>query len=235
MLTEGRRIVPPVDSGSEIWVGSKIDCLENGFNPDFSLAEFVEKRVADESRFLGKGGIGKVFELGNGLCIKIMENRHTKPDAHKYNLGNSPLAEFKIQNRLRGFEASGCFAPNIVACYAGAETSAIMMEQIDGVELQKILNGEAELPDSFDFDTFFEALDDYLQEMHERFGIVHNDLEPRNLMVDRSTGLPRLIDFGRSLEVDDLDPQKAGIIKNAELNQMDVVYERVERFLNKIN
>ncbi|KKQ27876.1 MAG: hypothetical protein US42_C0004G0015 [Candidatus Magasanikbacteria bacterium GW2011_GWC2_37_14] len=235
MLKEGRRVVPPVDSGSEILVGSKIDCIETGFNPNFSLAEFVEKRVADESRFLGRGGVGKVFELGHGLCIKIMENRHTKPDAHKYNLGNSPLDEFRIQNRLRGFEASGCFAPNTVACYAGAETSAIMMEQIDGAELQKILNGEEVLPDSFDFDTFFEALDDYLQEMHDRFGIVHNDLEPRNLMVDRTTGLPRLIDFGRSLEVGALDTQKAERIKNAELDKMDVVYQTVERFLNKIN
>ena len=34
--------------------------------------------------------------------------------------------------------------------------------------------------------------------MHDETGIVHGDLFARNIMVDKETGNPRVIDFGRS-------------------------------------
>ncbi|PCI21381.1 hypothetical protein COB64_00670 [Candidatus Wolfebacteria bacterium] len=76
----------------------------------------------------------------------------------------------------------------------------LSMERIDGPDFQEILTGKKELPDTFNFDSFFAALEKFFDAMHsERIGIYHRDVADRNIMIDNKTGRPVIIDFGNSV------------------------------------
>lgn len=67
--------------------------------------------------------------------------------------------------------------------------------------------------------------------MHE-LGVAHGDLEARNVMIDRKTGLPRVIDFGRSKNIGKKESEFHKIIEEDFAN-IDEIQTRFENFLNK--
>lgn len=202
-----------------IWSG-EIDFSEL----DEPSKEFIRKCASNPENFLGLGGAGKVFDLESS-CIKIMENRHRSPNADKLKLGNSVAEEAEIQNKLRDLVVSGVFAPRIFGFYEGEKSVAIIMERLDAINLQFILNGEEEFPEEFDLDDFIEALGEYVDEMH-KLGIIHRDLEARNVMVDRKTGLPRVIDFGRSVYAEE-ELDKFDKMKREDTEKIDDIYDKI--------
>lgn len=173
----------------------------------------IKEIIGHPESFLGKGGTAQVYDLGD-QCIKLMPNRHRDSRAGSYNLGNPVSVEFQIQDSLRSVEVRGVYTPRILSFYDGEKIAAIVMERLDAANAQMVANGKEELPESFwggktpegtedvesVLDDFFGALEDYVFEMHAR-GIVHGDLVPRNIMIDKKTGRPRLIDFGRSKRI----------------------------------
>jgi|SRR3989339_119937 len=173
----------------------------------------IKEIIGRPESFLGKGGTAQVYDLGD-QCIKIMPNRHADKNARSYNLGNPVSTECQIQNQLRGVDVDGVYAPRALSFYEGAKITAIVMERLDAANMQMVINGRENLPDNFlsygaikcvedieaVLDSFFDALQNYVLEMHER-GVVHCDLVPRNIMIDKETGKPRLIDFGRSRKI----------------------------------
>ncbi|HJN85002.1 MAG TPA: protein kinase [Patescibacteria group bacterium] len=172
------------------------------------LEEDVRKRVeadiakiaADPGRFIDKGGAGAVYNSAAGICIKVLEPREMSPNAHLMDIGNPVEVEASIQRMLTevvdGARAPWCYA--FMKGRLASEKSVIVMEQLDAVNLQMVMNGTQELPEGFDPDDFLMALSSYIDYMHDDAGVVHLDLAPRNVMVDRKTGTPRIIDFGRS-------------------------------------
>lgn len=235
MVTEGGRLADVYSNGEKnperfTWKGA-IDCVEPGFNPNQNFAEYITARVTNPDHFLGLGGAGMVFALDHSVCVKMVDNRHAAPDAAKYDLGNTAKQEAEIQNRMRGVVVDGVFAPHVVGYYSGQESCAILMEQLDAMNLQMILNNQENLPADFDIECFIDGLYGYVDTMHER-GVVHCDLEPRNVMIDRATGTARVIDFGRAKVMDDPKDEATARAKQGDLQSIDTIYQQLENFLS---
>ena len=219
-------------SQKETW-SRPLDFVEDGFNPNASFREFLQTAVENPEQFIGKGGAGKVFDLGNGWCIKLTENRHMLPDKDKYDLGNTMQVEARIQNKISEYEVRGVRAPRVLCYQIGSETCAMIMETLIAVNLQEVLNGKQEMPKTFNADIFGEVLDDYIQGLHNEYGIVHYDLEPRNVMVSTETGLPYVIDFGRSKIYRDIESAEAINAFDKDTDALDRIYDKLQSFSQK--
>lgn len=218
-------------------------------NIDFGNAELrskIKEIVGHSENFLGKGGTALVFDLGD-QCLKIMPNRHADKNAGSYNLGNTVSAECGIQNHLREVEVDGVYAPRVLSFYDGAKITAIVMERLDAANMQMVLNGKEYLPNNFlgdrkiksqdeideALDVFFDALQNYVLEMHER-GVAHCDLMPRNIMIDKSTGKPRVIDFGRAKRISAGSGKRSAEefkLMEKDLEELEKAREKMEAFL----
>jgi serine/threonine protein kinase len=85
----------------------------------------------------------------------------------------------------------------------------ISMQTVDGVNLEELILNYDEYPDLLeiiDFNYFKKMLLEGLDILHEA-GLCHKDLSIRNIMIDRKTGEPRLIDFGKSKKTDSNSPE----------------------------
>lgn len=82
--------------------------------------------------------------------------------------------------------------------------------------------GKQSFPEGFAYNEFFEKLSSYVEVMHTEKGIAHLDLKPANILIDRKTCLPFLIDFG---EAQSIDPRAAK-------NQEDPKADRGHRMLD---
>ncbi len=155
--------------------------------------------------YMDKGGVGTVYEIGNNFCIKILDERHTSPNRHLFNLGNTPNDEAYFQDRMSHIPFEGkTSSPKLfgtVSSQVEGEKNALIMEKLNAVNLQHIVNESSLAPESFNLDDFFDDLEKYVQNMHKDHSITHNDLFARNIMVDINTGEPRMIDFGRSVNL----------------------------------
>lgn len=215
----------------KVW-DTAIDFVHHDVNPEKGLSHEINTYVSNPECFMDAGGAGKVFDLDNHVCIKMMHNRHTVTDREKYNLGNSPDREAHIQNMLRDFVVDGVFVPHIVGYYAGKESAAIVMEKLDAVNLQAVFNKKASLPKTFNAEKFVDSLYEFVEAMHQQFGIIHNDLEPRNVMIDTKTGQARVIDFGRSLLASEIDDAvKVDRLKDGELDKIEAIETKLETLL----
>lgn len=165
-----------------------------------AFAEYVCRSINTPKNYIDKGGAGSVYRLAEGVCIKVMTPRRLSPNAGLMDIGNHPLIEANILRSLAARSVSGVRVPY---CYGFLEAKRaedfdyLLMEELDAVNLQHMILGKVSAPASFDPMVFTDALTDYIQDIHHA-GVAHGDLEARNVMVDRSTGLPRLIDFGRA-------------------------------------
>lgn len=167
--------------------------------------EYLAGVVGDGNNYMDHGGAARVYTLGQeGGCVKIMKNRHKSSSSFRYDLGVSPLEEFKIMERVHGLEVSGCRAPIAEMCLESGDTSLIVMERLPAIGLQHILNRTENLPEGFDYDAFMKALEDYIDALHKEKKVAHKDLHARNVMVDEESCLPYVIDFGRSVILDGL-------------------------------
>lgn len=168
-------------------------------------AEYLADTIEDDDNYMDHGGAARVYTLGKeGGCVKVMKNRHKSNPSFKYDLGVSPLEEFKIMEKVHGLEVSGCRAPIAEMCLESGDTSLIVMERLPAIGLQHVLNGTEELPEGFDYDVFMKVLEDYVDALHKEKKVAHKDLYARNVMIDEESGLPYVIDFGRSVTLDHL-------------------------------
>ena len=71
-----------------------------------------------------------------------------------------------------------------------------VMERLKAFNLQDALDKKEDLPENFNIDDFFSALGKFISAMHEEKGIFHRDLHGGNIMIERETGMPCVIDFG---------------------------------------
>ena len=197
------------------------------------LKEDILLFIGDEENYLGEGGVGTVFRLGrgSGICIKIIANRHNSANASMMNLGNDVDEEVQFLIDLEDVEVEGVSSTRYISYFRGSDYNAIIMEELDAVNLQDILLGNAKFPKNFDLETAFAALEKYIDHIQMEKGIVHNDLEARNIMIDNNTGFFKVIDFGRAFyEKNNQRMEKAG---RTDWDNLDQIYEKLSKMLDK--
>jgi tRNA A-37 threonylcarbamoyl transferase component Bud32 len=196
------------------------------------LAEFET-----EAHFIDKGGAGAVYALPNNHCLKVLLERHEKPNHEQYDLGNTVAEEARLQEQMaRTTYAGPTRVPHTLAYLAGIypiERNAIVMERLNAVNLQHAINGTAKLPEQFDLDTFFTQLEDFVDHMHTVEKIAHLDLYARNIMVDNETAIPYVIDFGRSERL--LNPDTNRAKEQHDWDRLEEVYERIKALQDNQN
>jgi serine/threonine protein kinase len=191
--------------------------------------EYLTEISKDPAQYMDEGGAAWIYRLPAGVCMKVMRP-HIESKTAGLLPGNTPEMEAIFQEYLSAVDVKGARSPRYVSSVRDGDFVAILMEEIEGVNLQKVLNGEQKLPSSFSHHVFFEALEHYFQDLHEREHILHGDLEPRNVMVDNETGMPRIIDFGRSKWSKDFDPAKKAALEKAEWAKMSSIEEKMAAY-----
>jgi eukaryotic-like serine/threonine-protein kinase len=148
---------------------------------------------------IGSGGIGQVFlaihaEMRRHVAIKVVKIKHDEDQHHERFLREARTAAMLDH-------------PNIVRVFDLKRDRGfpyIVMEYVDGVPLNALVVNRKPLP--------YAAAADYirqtalgLQHAHEA-GLVHRDIKPNNLLVDRY-GNVRITDFGLVREINDTESQ----------------------------
>jgi serine/threonine-protein kinase len=140
-------------------------------------------------RKLGSGGMADVYlaedqELGRRVAIKILDGRHANDD------------QFIERFRREAKNAAALNHPNIVSIYDRGEaedTYYIAMEYLDGRTLKELIVGHGQAPMRVAVEYARQILS-ALRFAH-RHGIVHRDIKPHNVLVDRE-GRVKVTDFG---------------------------------------
>ncbi|HEX6953066.1 MAG TPA: Stk1 family PASTA domain-containing Ser/Thr kinase [Gaiellaceae bacterium] len=140
-------------------------------------------------RKLGAGGMADVYlaedqELGRRVAIKILNGRHANDD------------QFIERFRREAKNAAALNHPNIVSIYDRGEaedTYYIAKENLDGRTLKELIVGHGQAPVRVAVEYARQILS-ALRFAH-RHGIVHRDIKPHNVLVDRE-GRVKVTDFG---------------------------------------
>lgn len=154
--------------------------------PGFGEYEVVKK--------LSQGAMGEIFEarhrkLGHSVAIKTI-------------LSEDPSAEDKLRFEREAKVLAQLEHPNIVRIldYGHQQnTSYIVMELVEGLDLQDVV--EAAIQDQKNLPPLEWVVEKYseiagaLSYCHSR-GIVHRDVKPANILIEKGTDRPVLIDFG---------------------------------------
>jgi serine/threonine protein kinase len=140
-------------------------------------------------RAVGRGGMGVVWLcrdeiLGREVAVKQIGGLPGEPE----------VETMRAMREARS--AAALNHPNVVAVYDVVNHDGrpwLVMEYVDGQTLAEILADEGRLPPR-QVAGIGALLADALNRAHER-GIVHRDIKPGNVLVDRS-GRPKVSDFG---------------------------------------
>lgn len=143
-------------------------------------------RIIEE---LGRGGMGKVYkavdtEINEEIALKLL-----KPEI----VADKKLIE-RFRNELK--IARKISHKNVCRMYhlgKDENTTFITMEYVDGEDLKSSIERKEKIPIS-DAIMIAEQIADGLAEAH-RLGVVHRDLKPQNIMIDRE-GNAHIMDFG---------------------------------------
>ena len=142
---------------------------------------------------IGRGGMSEVYRgrderLGRDVAVKVL----------RADLAGDPAVRARFHREVR--RAAALNHPAIVAVYDTGETAGqtgpvpyIVMEYVDGETVREVLEREGPLPPRRAMQIVADicaALD-----FSHRHGIVHRDVRPATVMLDRS-GAVKVMDFG---------------------------------------
>jgi serine/threonine protein kinase len=180
--------LPPEDVTSllgekELLTRWQIDRLGKGEPGQLVLGDYV---LLDP---LGKGGMGIVYRarhrrMDRLVALKTLTDRATESDDSVQ----------RFQREVRA--AARLSHPNIVAAYDAGEhddTHYLVMELVDGIDLAKLVRQSGPLNASRAVDYVRQAATGFAY-AHTQ-GIIHRDIKPQNLLVDRSQHV-RILDMG---------------------------------------
>ncbi len=159
---------------------------------DQSQNKYIGQLLDDRYELLeviGSGGMSVVYK-----ALDYRLNRYVAIKMLREEIFSDP--ELKAQFQAEAQAVAMLSHPNIVAVYDVSHSLTmeyIVMELIEGVTLKQYINGKGRLSTA---ETLFFAsqIAKALQHAHEH-GIVHRDIKPQNIMIDRD-GVAKVADFG---------------------------------------
>jgi serine/threonine-protein kinase len=140
-------------------------------------------------RKLGGGGMADVYlcedlTLGRRVAVKVLLQRYL----------NDPT--FVERFRREAKAAAGLNQQNLVSIYDWGEvdgTYYIVMEYVEGETLKDLIRRRGRLSGNESVDIALQLL--AAADFAHRSGIIHRDIKPQNVMIDRS-GTAKVMDFG---------------------------------------
>jgi serine/threonine protein kinase len=181
------------------------------WRPDDYIKEiFKGENLNERLSALAKEIFTRDKEIGEGNYSNVFEDPETGSCCKRIKPGSNPLnnvhQESSFLNDLRGVVDFADVPLPLVSmdAYTRGEEGRIskcnvlVMEKINGPSLEDINLGKSDIPESFNIETFFVDLKRFILKMHE-MGIYHRDIADRNIMIDKETGKPFLIDFGNAV------------------------------------
>lgn len=159
----------------------------------------IKVAISNPDGFLGNGAVAEVYTYrreNRNLCVKWVI------DEEKLLEGATLEKELHFLDLLRNLKVEGVRTPKPLFAFKTGRMKGIVMEQLKATCFQRVLERQTtegiadEFPSTFDIDDYFNRVGNYLKAMH-RQGIFHGDIALRNLMINRETGLPYVIDFGK--------------------------------------
>jgi eukaryotic-like serine/threonine-protein kinase len=151
--------------------------------------DILPPRYRDPER-IGRGGMGDIYRatdstLGRVVAIKILAERFSQDESVRERFKREALAAARLSGE-----------PNTVTIYDVGEHNKrpyIVMEHLGGGSLDEVLRREGAQPPRRTFQ-WLEETARALDAAH-REGVVHRDVKPANLMLDRE-GHVHVADFG---------------------------------------
>ena len=158
--------------------GSEVDALQDALGSEYEIV-----------RLLGRGGMGSVYlahehSLDREVAIKVLRTSAVNDD-----LRERFLREARTAARLTH--------PHIVPLHSFGQAGDILyyvMGYVDGESLEALL-ARAERLDPDEVRRLLHELADALGYAH-RQGVIHRDIKPDNVLIERGTGRAVLTDFG---------------------------------------
>lgn len=174
--------------------------------------EAIKSLLENADKYLGEGRTAKVCFCGdnNEVCVKIYKRPEEIIGVDIY---LPPGEELEMMERLQKLSMEARIPLPLASFKSEADHDFIIMETLPAVSVDDVLQGRADLPESFDLRVFQKDLEDFVERMHEE-GVYHRDLHEGNIMIDKATGKPYVIDFGAASKfygrLDTLEPGETG-------------------------
>lgn len=190
-------------------VARKIENLDLGTNDELPPGSRLLFGQFTIESFLNSGGFGIVYLARDSLDRRCVI-KECYPSNFCRRVGTTVGARSRqqqdgFQSAVRSFleEAvtlSKLNHPNIIKVhhvFEDNETAYMAMDYIDGPDLLQTVEGTARPLTPKDIVAHLTTMLDALNHVHEQ-GLLHRDISPDNILLDRATGRPILIDFGAS-------------------------------------
>jgi serine/threonine-protein kinase len=164
---------------------------------------------------IGKGGMGEVYRALHSPMNREVALKVTPGRFRNRTMKALFAREVEVSARLSH--------PGIARAYDAGKTRGrqyLVCEYIDGHTLHEVVARLGPLNPRYAVDFVLQA-SQALRHAHDR-GIVHRDVKPANLMLDRSAAV-RLIDFGLALDIDHLLPFDPGRLDEQRLEEQFTV------------
>lgn len=178
---------------------------KNDTENDPVLQELTEKirELAHQENSIGKGMTAEVFtsKTNPNICYKII---HSNGD---YNFRNSTYSEGELLAKAEKISRS--FGVKIPKPYYSIltkknddaeEFEVLVMERLYADSLKDIIEEDLELPINFDFKEFTLKIEKFFIALHDK-KIYHRDVHWGNIMIEKETMNPCVIDFGAGTEL----------------------------------
>jgi serine/threonine-protein kinase len=204
---DGPRAVLDRLVASDLLTRFQADRLAAGKYKGFVLGSYV---IRDR---LGGGGMGQVFLAEHTVMHRLVALKVLAHNGEEGVARERFLREARAAARLRH--------PNIIGVHdlrTDGPVYYLVMEYIDGLTLQQLVSkgGPVRWPAAADY---ARQVARGLHHAHEA-GLVHRDVKPANLLLDRN-GVVRVLDLGLVRSVSDVDSNLTGRLDRAILGTAD--------------
>ena len=196
--------------------------------PEIFIPSFYMKRNLDINHsYIGGGSFGKIYKYlykDQNLALKIINKQNLDNLLDSDTMNDIFEREIRIYNQLRHRNL-----PRFIGVtYFSNEGRAFLIDFIEGKGLDKICNKVSENERL----KYLYQLADTLSYLHDN-GVIHRDIKPNNIIIESSTNLLKLIDFGTIKNFNDLNSSTIKSIFN--YSNSVYYYENPNKNLNYID